>query len=336
MNPRFWLLAGLAALVGAHLPLAPAAEGNESEKATVEGAGTEWIDELTTVPPGDFPMLDPCTMRFNVSWNGVLKAGEADVDFRVSGEGDYQGALETYGEAKSTGVARVLWPYDASIRSLVDADSLRPLYLEQEEEDRSERNQYETRFIGDFIFSKRVTTPNEGEKVTKEKVYESSPRMHDLISAVLYVRSFELDENGKTFRLATFPFDSRYLVELTQTGREKFKFQGDKIDAIKFDVEIRRILKSGELKSYEDKFQKATVWISDDELRLPLELRAEIFVGSVRATLVDHLPTGDDPAEEVSPADKEDVETPASDGQDSNSGAERKGFFPRAGSRGSA
>ena len=248
----------------------------------------EWENAITTLPPGDFPMLDPCTLTFNVSWNGVLKAGQADVAFKVSDKGDYEGALEAYGEAQSTGVARVLWPYKAKHRSYIDARTLKPLFIQQAEIDRTEKNHYETKFIGDFIFNKRVTTPTEGDRESKEKVYDSGPRMHDLVSAVLYLRSLPLDEDGKTYRLVTFPFDSRYLVDLTQEGREEFKFDGEKVDSIKFDVVIKKIMRNDKLKSYEDKVKKAHVWVSDDELRLPLELRAEIFVGSVRATLVDH------------------------------------------------
>ncbi|MEM7012415.1 MAG: DUF3108 domain-containing protein [Verrucomicrobiota bacterium] len=247
-----------------------------------------WKDTISTMPPGDFPMLEPCTLQFNVSWNGVVKAGQADIKFKVAEDGDHRGALETSGEAKSTGVARALWPYKAKIRSVVDSKTLKPIFIQQAEMDRQEQNHYETKFIGDFIFNKHVMTPNEGERERKEKVYETGPRMHDLVSAILYIRSFPLDEDGKTYRMVTFPFNSRYLVELTQEGREQFKYRGEKVDSIKFDVVIKKIMKNDDLKSYEDKVKKAHVWVSDDDLRLPLELRAEIFVGSVRATLAEH------------------------------------------------
>ena len=39
-----------------------------------------------------------------------------------------------------------------------------------------------------------------------------------------------------------------------------------------------------ELKEYK-KLKRATMWISDDEERLPVELRTEVFVGDVRSVL---------------------------------------------------
>lgn len=280
----------------AALALALTFSGASALAETKEGLA--WMKTVTTTQPGDFPMLEPCSLVFNVSWNGVLKAGEADVEFKVADEGDLTGALEATGLARSTGLAHVLWPYRAKLRSFVDPKTLRPLSISQSEHDRKEENIYETKFIGDFVFNKRVTTPNgaAGQPVTSEKVYESGPAMHDLVSAILYVRSFPLETDGEIFSLVTFPFDDRYLVSLTQRGREPFHFRSADVESIKFEIEIQKIKKNDELKSYKNKVQTAHVWLSDDELRLPLELRAEIFVGSIRATLVEHETAGGAPA----------------------------------------
>ncbi|MFT5465280.1 MAG: hypothetical protein ACI8UO_000368 [Verrucomicrobiales bacterium] len=286
----------LACLAIAGLFLSVAALSAKEKKKVDES----WKETVTTTPAGDFPMLDPCSLIFNVSWNGVVKAGQADIDITVAKDGDHPGAIETRARARSTGVARVIWPYTADLHSWVDPKSLRPIYVTQTEADRSKQTEHETKFIGDFVFNKRVRTPlsapEEGKERVKiedeeeitERVYETPQRINDLFSSVLYVRSMPLDEDGKTFRMITCPFDGRYLVELTQEGREKFKYQGKQINAVKFDITVSKVMKNESLKEIGEKIKKATVWMSDDELRLPLEIRAEIFVGSVRATLMEH------------------------------------------------
>jgi len=98
---------------------------------------------VATGPAGDFPLIGPASLTYTVSWNGVLKAGEAKVLFR-SGNG--VSAIHTLGTSRSIGAARILWPYDAKVESQVDSSHLRPLFVEQWEEDRDEENVYRTTF----------------------------------------------------------------------------------------------------------------------------------------------------------------------------------------------
>lgn len=303
MKPQIrWACAVIAGLLLGAAPL--------SAKEKKKKVDDSWKETITALPPGDFPLLEPCTMVFNVSWNGVLKAGQADVEFVRAEKGDYKGAIETRAHARSTGVARVLWPYDADLRSWVDPETLRPIFVTQTEKDRKKQTDHETKFIGNFVFNKRVRTPLtqpeegkervkiEDEEEIRERVYESEQRINDLFSSVLYVRSLPLQEDGESYRMITFPFDGRYLIQLTQEGREKFKHHGKEVDAVKFDIEVHKVLLSDRLKEVGEKIKKATVWMSDDDLRLPLEIRAEIFVGSVRATLMEHRLHGEDEEKE--------------------------------------
>jgi hypothetical protein len=57
-------------------------------------------------------------------------------------------------------------------------------------------------------------------------------------------------------------------------------------DTIRLGVKIRKINKDLTLKDYK-KLKAATLWVSEDEYRLPLEIRADIFIGYVAATLVE-------------------------------------------------
>ncbi len=283
MSPNSWLLFTLT--LAFSLPI---------QSGGADSADS-WKSHLTNTPPGDFPLLSPCLLTFKVSWNGVVKAGQADVV--VDYEDESEKKLIVTAQARSTGAARVLWAYDATQTTWIDTGRLAPIKLHQVEDDRRETNSYETEFIGDFAFNKWVTTPKiEGKEIEdrNQRVFEQAG-MRDLVSAALYLRSQPLNKPGQEFSIVTFPFRDPYLVKLTFGGREKRKFSGKKVDALKFDLKLAKVRKDGSLESQDDKLQSATIWLTDDELRLPLELRSEIFVGSVRAALVDHTPSDETP-----------------------------------------
>ena len=52
---------------------------------------------------------------------------------------------------------------------------------------------------------------------------------------------------------------------------------------------MTKIMKDLSLKPYK-KMKTSTLWISDDEDRIPLELRVDAFIGDVRMTLTEQRP----------------------------------------------
>ena len=71
---------------------------------------------------------------------------------------------------------------------------------------------------------------------------------------------------------------------MTVVGRERITVPPGTYNAIKFDLQLNKIGKTGELEPHR-KFRHASAWISDDPDRLLLRLEAQIFVGSVFAEL---------------------------------------------------
>lgn len=242
----------------------------------------DWKESLTVVPPGEFPMLGPAVLSYNVSWNGVFKAGQADIVFGA-GQGE---SIETRGVSRSSGPARVLWPYDAKVESQVDATRLLPLEVNQWEADREEENIYRTIFSDDEVRSYWATNPKKAgkPKQERERVFEEET-VYDLISGVLYLRSFAWNDGAEPVSIVVFPFRDPYLVTARLLGREKRMHEGEAIDAMKFDLKVSKIRKNGSLEPMSKQLKSAHFWIGDDEFRLPLEIRAEIFVGSIRVQL---------------------------------------------------
>jgi hypothetical protein len=81
-----------------------------------------------------------------------------------------------------------------------------------------------------------------------------------------------------------YPASSPYLATLTVVGHSSLTIAAGAYPAIKFDVQLNKIGKKGELEPHK-KFRHASVWISDDSDRMLLRIEASIFVGTVFAEL---------------------------------------------------
>jgi hypothetical protein len=77
-----------------------------------------------------------------------------------------------------------------------------------------------------------------------------------------------------------------YLVRINVIRREKIRWRGQSRNVIRCALEIDWIDKDYSLKPHK-KFQRGTVWVSDDDLRLPLRIEVKVFIGHVFAELLE-------------------------------------------------
>ncbi|MFV1995248.1 MAG: DUF3108 domain-containing protein [Verrucomicrobiales bacterium] len=246
-----------------------------------------WVGELYRKPAGKFPPLEAGRLVYEISWSDVLVAGRTEIRLGADEREDFPGKLLGSAEGSSRGLARLLWPYDHSFESVIDPLTLRPLWFFSEEIDRRETLHTTNVFAGDgVIANKAVTVQKRGaERVEKNRVFDVAPTF-DLLSMFLFLRSLPLARRGEEMVFLVHPFSGAYVVRFTVLGREKHRGARGKEDAIVLDVDISTVRKNRDLKKY-TKLKKATIWVSDDARRIPLEIRAEIFVGSIRVRLVE-------------------------------------------------
>jgi Protein of unknown function (DUF3108) len=81
------------------------------------------------------------------------------------------------------------------------------------------------------------------------------------------------------------PWDKPYLTTFEVLGRESLRFDGKNHPCIKVGLKIRKIDRDTLALSAYKKMKTATIWVSDDELRVPIEMRAEVFVGYMSARM---------------------------------------------------
>lgn len=237
-------------------------------------SGASWEKTVTAASPPSFPNPRPMHAKYGFGWSGFPGA-TADVRLTKAAGNRLQLDLN----ARTIGLVRTLWKFDASGTSIIEADTLRPIVVKQVENDRSEKSVIELSFGAEGVTSKVTETPGKGTKVRRFDF----PNLFDLQAALLYLRSQPLQDRSVQ-RIVVYPQTSAYLATVTVLGRERLTVPSGTYNAIKFDLQLNKIGKQGELEPHR-KFRRATAWISDDPDRLLLRLEAQIFIGSVFAEL---------------------------------------------------
>jgi hypothetical protein len=235
-----------------------------------------WQATVTKDPAGTFPELRPLHASYRFGWSGFT-AATGEVRFsKPSGN-----KFEFDGTGRTIGLVRVLWKLDVNHRATASAETLRPIETQQTE------NYHWKKIVTHLAFTNSGVTATKtesqsGKAETKTRQF-SFPELFDLHSTVLYLRSQPLRDHG-VYRVVVYPATNAYLATVTVLGREKVSVHAGSYNAIKLDLQLKRVGKHMELEPHR-KFRRATIWVSDDADRLLLRIQAQIFVGTVWAEL---------------------------------------------------
>jgi len=236
----------------------------------------DWQATLSKEPAGNFPELRPVRVSYRFGWSGVT-AATGEVHFTKPSNDRFQ--LE--GTGRTIGFVRALWKLDVTQRAVANSKTLAPIETRQSESYRSKKIATHLTFTNSGVTRAR-TEGQSSNAETKSKQFVF-PNLFDLHSAALYLRSQPL-KKGSVYRLAVYPATNAYLTTVTVIGREKISVRAGTYNAIKLDLQLKRIGKHLELEPHK-KFRRATIWVSDDTERVILRIEAQIFVGTVFAEL---------------------------------------------------
>jgi hypothetical protein len=236
----------------------------------------DWQATLSKEPAGNFRELRPLRAYYRFGWSGVT-AASGEVHFTKPSNDRFQ--LE--GTGRTIGFVRALWKLDVTYRAVANSQTLAPIETQQSETYRSKKISTHLNFTNSGVTRARTEGEGAGAKITTRDF--TLPDLFDLHSAALYLRSQPLKQ-GNVYRLAIYAATNAYLATVTVTGREKSSVRAGTYNAIKLDLQLKRIGKHLELEPHK-KFRRATIWVSDDAERLILRIDAQISVGTVFAEL---------------------------------------------------
>lgn len=236
-----------------------------------------WAYRLTDSKPGSHPEIQPQKLVYSLSWNGQVAAGI--VHFTFGSKGSNGTTMQCFCEGASLGVAAKAFPYRFDMSGRVQRKTLLPQVVHCNETDKEETLVTHVKFQGNDVQVTEISRPHAtGRDATKHKDFSYAP-VFDAFSVMLLIRSHALKQ-GESLTQVIHPFKTPYLATIRVVGREKMHGQ----DAIKLNIALEKIQSDMSLKPYA-KMKTATLWISDDHHRVPLELRVAAFIGDVRMTL---------------------------------------------------
>lgn len=238
-----------------------------------------WKSTLTDPALGPHSKLAPCRLEYRASWKGLIDAATMQMEFGNPTNAK-PGIFVVTSAAQSLGAAAALFPYKHWYWSELDAATLKPKLFHSVEELEDKNVTHSLDYAPAGVHCSQTTKVTKtGAEYNNAKDFAFAPAF-DIFSAMLFIRSQELTDDS-SYIFIIQPGETPYLANVRVVGREVHEGK----NAIHLTVGMQKIsTKTMGLKPYK-KFKEASLWLSDDEDRVPLEIRVAAYVGDVRLIL---------------------------------------------------
>lgn len=212
--------------------------------------------------------------KFRVHY-GFVTAGYASIKVQASTL-DKKPVYHIQGEGRTTGISRWFFYVEDYYQTYLDRSTQMPLRFIRKINEGGYTKDVQIDFNHEALTA-RIWNKENNVKVTAD----ITPLTQDLVSAFYYLRnSVDIDKikEGETVDLDMFFDKEGYKFRMKFLGREELKTKFGKVKTLKFRpfVEGGRVFKEKE---------SVTVWVSDDQNKIPLLIKADLAVGSLKASL---------------------------------------------------
>ena len=212
--------------------------------------------------------------KFRIHY-GIVNAGYATVEVKDATINNKK-VFHVVGKGYTTGLSRFFFKVVDVYESYIDKDSGNPYqFVRKIDEGGYTKNQEGFFNQG----SNRVTVKDYKNKT--EKVFVISKNTQDILSTFYYLRnhpSIDKIKAGESIEIDMFFDDETTKFKLKFVGRENITTKFGVVSAMIF----KPLVQSGRV--FKEK-ESLTVWISDDDNRLPIRIKADLAVGSIKADL---------------------------------------------------
>jgi len=152
-----------------------------------------------------------------------------------------------------------------------------------------EEGKYRKKEIIDFHHDKEQAIVHRLDKhsgkLQKKDAFDIPENVQDLVSGYYYLRTFDFDtiNKGEIFEIEGFFDDTTYQMKVQFLGRENLKTKVGNFDALV----ISPIMPKNSLFKGRDPIK---AWLSDDKRKIPLKIKAELFIGALEIDIKDYHP----------------------------------------------
>ncbi|MBP7173285.1 MAG: DUF3108 domain-containing protein [Cloacibacterium sp.] len=205
---------------------------------------------------------------------GILNAGTANLS---ATQINYKGRphYRVTGVGKSTGMVRAFFKVDDIYESYIDIATGLPSFYVRNVSEGSYRRHYETTFDHD---NQTLVLNNKLDKGTRN--FKTMKGIQDMLSSFYYLRSIENSKFkvGNYVKMNIWIDDESYPFMLKVVGVENKKTKFGTIECLKIipSVMSGRVFKEKE---------GVTMWVTNDQNHIPVEVEAKLAVGSLKASL---------------------------------------------------
>jgi hypothetical protein len=212
-------------------------------------------------------------LRFKMSYSGFLKAGNATLEVKEDSINGKE-VFHVVGKGWTTGLIKWFFKVNDTYESYFDKQTIKPYIFK--------RNINE----GGYKINRKINFDYQTNKATIEDYKLNTTKrvdignIQDMMSSFYFLRNHDVSQlkNGDEISLDMFLDAHTYPFKLRLLGREVLKTRFGKIKTLKFRpvVQAGRVFKANE---------SVTIWITEDENKIPIKLKASLAVGSLRAEL---------------------------------------------------
>lgn len=213
--------------------------------------------------------------KFKMSYSGILKAGTATLNVK---EKTYNGrpVYHVVGKGWTSGPVGWFFKVDDRYESYFDKKTNLPYRFIRKIDEGGHTKDIEIKFDQD-----RGVANVENKKHNTLRSFSTEKDVQDMVSAFYYLRNnYDTDQlaEGDMISLNMFFDEENYKFKLKFLGRELLKTSFGNVRTMMF----RPYVLAGRVFKEEESL---TIWVSEDENKIPLLLKADLAVGSLRAEL---------------------------------------------------
>lgn len=213
-------------------------------------------------------------LKFRMSYSNFLNAGYSTMEVNEVTD-DKKNAFHIIGQGKSTGLISLFFKVKDNYQTYIDKETLRPCrFIRKINEGGYTKNK---EILFDYDTNEATVKDYKHNTVEKHPI---SSDIQDILSSLYYLRNQDLGnlEVGEDIQLQMFFDEEITNFKLHFLGREIIRTKFGKVKALKF----RPLVQAGRV--FKEK-ESLSIWISDDENKIPLRVKASLAVGSLRADL---------------------------------------------------
>ena len=218
--------------------------------------------------------------KFKMSYSGFLKAGNATLSLNESNlEG--KPVYHVVGKGWTTGLIKAVFKVEDRYESYFDKETGAPYKFIRKIDEGGHTKDIEINF--DHKEQKAVVNNKKKKRV---RTIATEQDVQDMVSMYYYLRNsinVKSLKKGDEIKTNMFFDEENYGFKLKYLGKETIKVDINGTDVRVKSLKFRPYVMAGRVFKEEESL---TLWVSADKNKIPLKIKADLAVGSLRADLV--------------------------------------------------